>query len=509
MPPVPLEPGDPLRLGRYELTGRLGEGGQGVVYLGHAPDGTKLAVKLLRTSADPRTLERLSRELDAVHQVQPFVTAKVIEAGTDGARRYVVTEYIDGPSLQHRVTEDGPLRDGELHRLAVGTATALTAIHGSGVIHRDFKPANVLLGPDGPRVVDFGIARVIDTGTITSQLIGTPAYLAPEQLRGEPATPAADVFAWAVTITFAATGTPPFGADGMAAVMNRILHAEPDLSGVTASLRGVLAACLAKDPRQRPSARDLLVRLVDPSAAHSGPADPHSGHGGAHSGHGGAHSGPAGPHSRPASPHSGPPTAYADPRATYSDPQTPSADSRAASSGPVRRGHGRALLLACGAAAVLLGLGGWALYDRHTADPPADKGHASTGGTSSGAPYTTPTSPSSSTSGTGGATIPAAYAGTWSGTIQEKVLTTKDTALRIVLRAGGRTGEADYDQQACRGVLTLTGVNANALSFQLAFPQGGCVAGPVTLSRQGDQLDYQWHDDLGLASSRGPLRRTG
>ena len=141
MAPKPLEPGDPLRLGRFELLGRLGEGGQGVVYLGRGtgPGEERVAVKVLRSSVDPTVLERLGRELDAVHQVQPFVTAGVIEASAEGALRYIVSEFIDGPSLQERVMTSGPLREGELQRLAVGTATALTAIHGAGVVHRDFK----------------------------------------------------------------------------------------------------------------------------------------------------------------------------------------------------------------------------------------------------------------------------------------------------------------------------------------------------------------------------------
>jgi serine/threonine protein kinase len=168
--PKPLETGDPRALGRFELLARLGEGGQGIVYLGRGPGPgeERVAVKVLRSTADASVLERLARELDAIHHVQPFVTASVIEASADGERRYIVSEFIDGPSLQERVDTRGPLPEGELQRLAVGTATALTAIHGAGVVHRDFKPANVLLGPDGPRVVDFGIARLIDAATMTS-----------------------------------------------------------------------------------------------------------------------------------------------------------------------------------------------------------------------------------------------------------------------------------------------------------------------------------------------------
>ena len=281
MPPKPLEPGDPLRLGRFELLGRLGEGGQGIVYLGRGtnPGEDRVAVKVLRSSVDAEVLERLARELDAIHQVQPFVTAGVIEASAEGDRRFVVSEFIDGPSLQERVDARGPLPEGDLQRLAVGTATALTAIHGAGVMHRDFKPANVLLGPDGPRVVDFGIARLNDAATITSGLIGTPSYVAPEQLAGTRPTSAVDVFAWALTMIFAATGRLAFGADSMPAVIYRIMYEEPDLSGLPPSLRTVVRECLAKDPARRPTARDLLLRLVDPSAQRTpavpvGPAAP-------------------------------------------------------------------------------------------------------------------------------------------------------------------------------------------------------------------------------------------
>ena len=245
MPPKPLEPGDPVRLGRFELLGRLGEGGQGVVYLGRGdgPGEERVAVKVLRSTVDPMMLERLGRELDAIHQVQPFVTAGVIEASADGERRFVVSEFIDGPSLQERVQARGPLPEGDLLRLAVGTSTALTAIHGAGVVHRDFKPANVLLGPDGPRVVDFGIARMTDASTITSGLIGTPCYVAPEQLAGARPTSAVDIFAWAATMAFAATGRMAFGGDTVTAVMMRIMQGEPDLAGVPPSLRVLGQAC--------------------------------------------------------------------------------------------------------------------------------------------------------------------------------------------------------------------------------------------------------------------------
>ncbi|TLF54925.1 serine/threonine protein kinase, partial [Nonomuraea sp. KC401] len=261
---TPLTPDDPASLGGYRLAGRLGEGGQGVVYLAHSPSGLQVAVKLLGTG-DSETRARLAREIDALAGIASFCTARVLDVSTSGPRPYVVSEYVDGPSLSERVRDRGPLRGGDLERLAVGTATALAAIHAAGIVHRDFKPSNVLLGPDGPRVVDFGIARAEGAATMTSGLIGTPAYLAPEQINGSPAAPASDVFAWAASMVFAATGTTPFGADTVPAVLHRVLYAEPDLSPLPPRLRGPIASCLSKDPARRPSAQQLMVSLVNPA----------------------------------------------------------------------------------------------------------------------------------------------------------------------------------------------------------------------------------------------------
>ncbi len=261
----PLRPDDPAALGAYRLVGRLGEGNQGVVYLGRDTSGTHVAVKLLhaRMAAHPGSRDRFVRELSAAKKVARFCTAQVLDADVAGDHPYIVSEYVAGRSLRSHILDEGPRSGGALERLAIGTLNALAAIHRAGVVHRDFTPHNVLLGPDGPRVIDFGIARAL--GAVRNNETnnaGTPAYMAPEQVLGEEIGSPADLFAWGSTILFAGTGRPPFGNESVAAVMDRIMRTEPDVTALPEPLRSVVAACLAKDPAQRPTAEQAQARLL-------------------------------------------------------------------------------------------------------------------------------------------------------------------------------------------------------------------------------------------------------
>ena len=266
----PLLNSDPTRVGRYRLSARLGSGGMGVVYLGAAEDGRQVAVKVLRPqlAEDKEFRTRFTREVAALVRVKAVCTVRVIEADTTSAQPFLVTEYVSGPSLAEYIDSRGPLGTRMLYGLATGLAEALTAIHEAGIVHRDLKPSNVLLTGAGPKVIDFGIAQPLDATALTRPgvTIGSVGFVAPEQLTGARSGTAADIFAWGVTIAYAASGRPPFGTGPPESIIYKILRAAPDLITVPAELRPMVAAALAKEPANRPTARDLLDRLTKTSA---------------------------------------------------------------------------------------------------------------------------------------------------------------------------------------------------------------------------------------------------
>ncbi|WP_169750066.1 serine/threonine protein kinase [Streptosporangium amethystogenes] len=530
MPAGPLEPGDPRVLGEFEVVGRLGEGGQGIVYEGWSRSGERVAIKVLRSGSDPATRRRLARELQSALRVAPFCTARVLAAETDRLDPYVVSEFIAGPALQDRVRDEGPLRGGDLDRLAVATATALAAIHSAGVIHRDFKPANVLLGPDGPRVVDFGIAQLLDASTMPSALSGTPPYMAPEQLNGVHGSPAADVFSWAATMVYAATGRPPFGSDTVAAVFSRILNAEPDLTDISSPLRETLTVCLAKDPGVRPSARALMIRLVDsgaptvtvpdvgpvptaylpadwsgradqvpvvagPGPTRTLPADSP-----------GAQS-PAGPAYGPApTRHTGPSdTAVRETAPQHGEPVT-------------RRGRRSAavLITITGIVAVLVAaavlyvtgtLGGSPGDDPAITGTGGDAGSRSVAGGRSSSGAQSSGAPATPTSVQPGGGVPEAFAGTWTGQVVSQDDRKKTVDITLTLPPGRSAGTWRAD--ACEQQVMLTRARAGNVLDLTRVQRDQCVGGDMTLTlKDPATLDFVGQEGVSGLEYRGSLSRS-
>ena len=267
---------DPRTAGRYRLEGRLGSGAMGQVFLGRDPGGQLAAVKVIHPELadDPGFRARFAREVAAARTVGGRFTAPLVDADPDGPQPWLATAYVDGPSLADAVATGGPLPADSVLALAAGLAGALVDIHAAGVVHRDLKPSNVLLAEDGPRVIDFGIASAADASTLTQSglVMGSPGFMSPEQAEGHPAGPASDVFSLGAVLVFAATGAGPFGAGPGAALVYRVVHAEPQTGHLPAELRSLVERCLAKNPQDRPGAGQILAELT--AAARARPPAP-------------------------------------------------------------------------------------------------------------------------------------------------------------------------------------------------------------------------------------------
>ncbi|MGW6686014.1 serine/threonine protein kinase [Streptomyces sp. NPDC054961] len=258
----PLKADDPAVVGGYRLAAVLGAGGMGKVYLSYTPGGRPIAIKVIRAEfgEDPEFRRRFQQEVRSAQRVQGLYTAPVIDSDTEGSQPWLATAYVPGPSLAHAVSQHGGLPTRSVLLLIVGVAEALHVIHGAGIVHRDLKPANVLLASDGPRVIDFGIARAADSTALTNTgvSVGTPAFMAPEQASAGTVTPATDVFALGQIAAYAAIGASVYGDGPSHAVLYRIVHEDPDLSGLPEELRPVVTRCLSRDPADRPTLTEII-----------------------------------------------------------------------------------------------------------------------------------------------------------------------------------------------------------------------------------------------------------
>lgn len=261
---------DPRVVGSFRLHRRLGAGGMGVVYLGSDRRGQRVALKVIRPdlAEDEEFRSRFAREVSAARRIRGGCTARLVAADLDADRPWFATQYVPGPSLHDKVAAEGPLSAADVAVVGSALAEGLVAVHEAGVVHRDLKPSNILLSPKGPRIIDFGIAWATGASTLThvGTAVGSPGFLAPEQVRGAAVTPATDVFALGATLAYAGMADSPFGHGSSEVMLYRVVHEEAQLGGVPDALAPLIRACLAKDPEERPSTLQLSLRLKEIAA---------------------------------------------------------------------------------------------------------------------------------------------------------------------------------------------------------------------------------------------------
>ena len=536
---TPLRETDPTRVGSYQLLARLGAGGMGVVYLASGQDGRPVALKVLRPEMadDAEFRTRFSREVTALTRVRGVCTVRVLDADTTSARPFLVTEYAEGPSLAEYVDSRGPMDPQMLYGLATGLAEALTAIHAAGIVHRDLKPSNVLLTPGGPKVIDFGIAQMLDATAVTraGMTVGSAGYMAPEQIMGRAGT-AADIFSWAVTIAYAASGQPPFGTGTSEVILYRILHETPDIAAVPAALHAQVAAALDKDPHGRPTAPELLSQLTRTAALPSAGSDNPTQAVLAQTWH------PAGPPpsapSRAASSWSAP--SWGAPPPDTRPPDTPPPDTRPPDTrppdAPRRAGVRRPVLLTLVlAVAILLGAGGAALAFALSGNPSNSDNNASGGAShsptapatsavtnssaagSSGSSSSTSTSSSGSTTGTTSPSQPAASTsapaaaavlavGSYSGIRPTEIAYSGDGTNVVTgltwssWTATGATGTGTSDIDSCVPSCAAASPDNVSTTITLSDPVNGQFT-QMTETRNGSTTNYTYPNSWAQSAS--------
>ena len=458
----PLTSDDPSRVGNYRLHARLGAGGMGAVYLAFTPGGRPVALKMIRPELAGKVdfRNRFRQEVEAARRVHGFYTAQVLDADPDASPPWLATAFVPGPSLQEAVSTHGRLPVDTVLVLMAGVAEALQVIHDAGVVHRDLKPSNVVLAPDGPRVIDFGIARAADAGPLTGGglRIGSPQYMAPEQVAESPVGPATDLFALGSVAAYAALGRPAFGEGGALPVMYRVLHEPADLSGCPFPLRSIIEHCLAKRAGDRPSAAEVISRCREVTAGRTGQiAQPWLPPGIA----------PAitnGQQRR--TPATGPAPVAAEPTARPTAELLMSRRRRFAWPAALTLG----LLLLVVAAALT-----W-LAGRNSPAEHSGAGHAS-----------------------GPAAAVSWLAGTWTGSASQPTGVVTHWSAELTFTRSGRAGTFRFPSLGCSGTLIVTGVTATTASVYENLtrdPRKVCAPGGfMTLYRSGGTgMRMKWRD---------------
>lgn len=493
----PLTSDDPAEVASYRLHARLGAGGMGRVYLAFTPGGRPVALKMVRPElGDDRDFRiRFRQELDAARRVNGLYTAQVLDADPAATPPWLVTAYVPGPSLQEAVSRYGPMPVDTVLLLMAGVAEALQVIHAAGVVHRDLKPSNVLLAPDGPRVIDFGISRAAETTPLTSSglRIGSPDYMAPEQVANRPVSAAADVFALGSLAAYAVQGRPPFGAGNLVAILYRVVHEPADLSGCPSPLRGIIERCLAKDEAERPAPAEIISccrartagrtrqiaqpwlppavaavladRAMPPSAGPATRASPHDA-GLASPGHGGLATIPSRQHGYRPRPAAAPPVIAAGP-------------------GPAlgrRRRRGPAMLALCAVILLAAVAGARLLTPSSSAAPSAPGGARGTG------------SPSAAASPAG-----SWLTGTWTGAADQPTGVVTHWTAELSFPGAGRVGTFRFPSIGCSGTLIVISATRTMAAVQEKLtrnPRKLCAPGGlVRLTRSGATgMDMTWRD---------------
>lgn len=455
----PLRAQDPRQVGAYRLLGRLGAGGMGEVFLGESPGHRKVAVKLLRAehAQDARFRERFAREVEAAKRVSGFHTAPVVDADPNDDPPWLVTAYIPGRSLATAIKQDGPLDPEAVRVLGAALAEGVAAIHACGLIHRDIKPGNIILADDGPRIIDFGVARTPGAAdlTVTGFLIGTAAFMSPEQVRGERVDARSDVFSLGSVLAYAATGRSPFDADTIPAIVYRIAGREPELDGISGPLRAIIAACLAKDPAARPTLAALTAHLTGDAREVTYVPPNHF------------------------SPE------RIEPPAEVPPPPAPA---------PVRPARNRLIPAAVSVAALVAAAAGGVLAYELTGgtngQEPAASGQSGAGAAvAAGTPSATARP----------AAVPARYLGQWHGTLRNHTgLQGPERATLTITRGGvGATvGHASYPAIGCAYAFRLVSARTGRVTLHETVTSGPCVPEYVILTPSGQGLKDSVYETL-------------